>query len=145
MRLRSVFVLSILILALSACQSTPASSPTANPTAATRPHSTATLAIVTPQPAATVTTTTLDVRFDLQGGKIVTQTSTNLTPDEGHIHLSIDGKLISMNYQLEQTVSLQAFAPGPHVLQGEFVAKDHAPFSPRVITKLIFEYQPPGS
>jgi hypothetical protein len=133
-------------LLLTACDSgSPTPTPTPLPTAAVRPQSTATISIESPQPAATVTTTSLDVRFNLVGGTIVNQFSTNLTPDKGHIHLSIDGKLISMNYQLAQTVSLKPFAAGPHVLQGEFVALDHAPFNPRVITKLIFEYQPSGS
>jgi hypothetical protein len=50
-----------------------------------------------------------------------------------------------MNYKLSEDVSMQPFAPGPHLLQGEFVAVDHAPFNPRVITKAIVEYQPPGS
>jgi hypothetical protein len=119
--------------------------PTPTPTAAARPRSTATLTLVQPQPNSVVTQTTVHVEFQLAGGRIVAVTSKNLTPDTGHIHLSIDGRLISMNYQLSQDVSMQAFAPGPHLLQGEFVAVDHAPFNPRVITKVIVEYQPPGS
>ena len=87
----------------------------------------------------------MHVEFGLTGGRIVAVTSKDLTPDTGHIHLSIDGRLISMNYQLSQDVSMQPFAPGPHLVQGEFVAIDHLPFSPRVITKAIIEYQPPGS
>ena len=121
------------------------SSPTPTPSSTPRPRSSATLAIVQPQPNTIVTTTTLHVEFQLSGGRIVAITSKDLTPDTGHIHLSIDGRLISMNYQLSQDVSMQPFAPGPHIVQGEFVAVDHAPFNPRVITKVIVEYQPPGS
>jgi hypothetical protein len=120
-------------------------STTPSPTASVRPRSTASLKVVQPQPNTVVTQTTLHVEFQLTGGRIVAVTSKNLTSDTGHIHLSIDGRLISMNYQLSQDVSMQPFAPGPHVLQGEFVAVDHAPFDPRVITKVIVEYQPPGS
>jgi hypothetical protein len=116
-----------------------------SPTASTRPRSTATLSMLQPQPNTVVTQTTVHVEFQLTGGRIVAITSKNLTSDTGHIHLSIDGRLISMNYQLSQDVSMQPFAPGPHILQGEFVAVDHAPFNPRVITKVIIEYQPPGS
>jgi len=120
-------------------------STTPSPTASVRPRSTATLTLLQPQPNAVVTQTTLHVEFQLSGGRIVQVVSKNLTPDTGHIHLSIDGRLISMNYQLSQDVSMQAFAPGPHLVQGEFVAVDHAPFNPRVISKVIIEYQPPGS
>lgn len=121
------------------------SSPTPSPTSGARPRSTATLTVLQPQANAVVTQTTVHVEFQLSGGRIVAVTSKNLTPDTGHIHLSIDGRLISMNYQLSQDVSMQPFAAGPHVLQGEFVAVDHAPFNPRVITKVIIEYQPAGS
>jgi len=120
-------------------------SPTPSPTASARPRSTATLTLLQPQPNTVVTQSTVHVEFQLTGGRVVNVVSKNLTPDTGHIHLSIDGRLISMNYQLSQDVSLQPFSPGPHILQGEFVAADHAPFNPRVITKVIIEYQPPGS
>lgn len=144
MRARLI-AMTLMTLLLSGC-SLPfiGSSPTPTPTPA-RPTSTATLALVQPQPNTVVTTTTLHVEFSLSGGRIVTITSKDLTTNTGHIHLSIDGRLMSMNYQLSQDVSLSAFAPGPHLLQGEFVAVDHLPFSPRVITKAIIEYQPPGS
>ena len=121
------------------------STPTPSATATARPRSTATLTILQPQANAIVTQTTVHVEFRLSGGRIVAVTSKNLTRDTGHIHMSIDGRLISMNYQLSQDVSMQPFAAGPHVLQGEFVAVDHAPFNPRVITNVIIEYQPPGS
>ena len=134
-------VLLILAAVLAACGSQ-ASQP--GPTASARPRSTATLSIVQPRNNAVVSANTMPVQFQLTGGEIVAQTSTHLTPDQGHIHLSIDGRLISMNYQLQQEVRLAQFAPGPHTLQGEFVALDHAPFNPRVIARLIFDYQPPG-
>lgn len=120
-------------------------SPSPSPSGTPRPRSTATLTILQPQPDSVVTTTTLNVQFRLTGGRIVAITSKDLTPDTGHIHLSIDGRVLSMNYQPSATVSLQPFAPGPHSLQGEFVAVDHLPFNPRVISRLVFEYQPPGS
>ncbi len=48
----------------------------------------------------------------------------------------------SRHYTLEDDVSLQGFNAGPHVLQAEFVAKDHAPFDPRVIARVLFEHEP---
>jgi hypothetical protein len=137
-------VLASLSVLTSAC-SLPFANPSPTPTPNARPRSTATITIVQPPASSVVTTTTLTVQFQLTGGRIVAVTSKNLTPDTGHIHLSIDGHVLSMNYQPSATVSLQAFAPGPHSLQGEFVAIDHLPFNPRIIAREIIEYQPPGS
>jgi hypothetical protein len=82
-----------------------------------------------------VSGTTLHVQLKLVGAEIVPQTSTSLSPDKGHIHLSLDGRVISMSYGVEQDV---AVAPGVHLLQAEFVATDHFPFNPRVITAVTF-------
>jgi hypothetical protein len=82
-----------------------------------------------------VTGSVLHVRLRLTGAQVVPQTSLNLTPDKGHIHLSIDGKVVSMLYGTEQDVPI---TPGPHLLQAEFVAMDHFPFNPRVIAVATF-------
>jgi hypothetical protein len=144
MNLRLLAALAGTSVLLSAC-SLPliGTSPTPSPTP--RLSSTGQITIVQPVDNTVVTTTTLHVDFQLTGAHIVNVTTKNVTPDTGHIHLSIDSLLISMNYQLSQDVSMQRYTPGPHVLQGEFVAADHLPFSPRVIAKVIIEYQPPGS
>jgi hypothetical protein len=44
-----------------------------------------------------------------------------------------------MNYGLTDTIS--NLTPGPHLLQVEFVATDHAPFDPRVIAVTSFQVQ----
>lgn len=131
----------VLLVLLSACGQgvRPAASPSGP-----RPQSTASLAIVEPTAARIITTSSMHVRLTLQGARIVPQTSTDLTPDEGHVHVTVDGHLLSMNYTLEDDVNLQGLNPGPHLLQAEFVAKDHAPFAPRVIAKVLFEYEPAG-
>jgi hypothetical protein len=79
--------------------------------------------------------TTLHVQLKLTGAEIVPQTSTDLSPDRGHIHLMLDGRVISMTYGVEQDVTV---TPGVHLLQAEFVATDHFPFNPRVITAVTF-------
>jgi hypothetical protein len=103
--------------------------------ASPRPSSTAVLAILYPEPGAVVSGTKLDVRLSLEGAQVVPQTTTHLSPNKGHIHLSIDGKVISMAYGLDQVVDV---SPGLHILTAEFVAQDHFPFRPRVVKTLTF-------
>jgi len=114
-----------------------AATPTATPSGA-RPASTATLAIVRPTEGQTVSGNQVEVVMTLNGGTIVDTASTTLTPDTGHIHLSLDGKLVSMTYGLVQLVDVSGLAPGQHTLQAEFVAADHGPFDPRVIAQVTF-------
>ena len=80
----------------------------------------------------------LHVRIRLTGGEIVPQTSTQLSPDKGHIHLSLDGKVVSMSYGVEQDIRV---TPGVHLLTAEFVATDHFPFNPRLISTVTFTVQ----
>jgi hypothetical protein len=101
-----------------------------------RPSSPATVEIVSPAPSTTVEGDTLHVVLRLNGGILVTQTTTDIRPDEGHVHLYVNNVLVSMNYGLEQDIPIQ---PGTTVLKAEFVAADHAPFSPRVwSTEVVF-------
>jgi hypothetical protein len=37
-----------------------------------------------------------EVRLALTGAKIVSQTTTRIRPDQGHIHLLVDGELVAM-------------------------------------------------
>src|SRR3954451_13264697 len=103
-----------------------------------RPRSTATLSFVKPKPGTTVSGKDLTVELDLEGGRIVEQTTTNITPDTGHIHVYLDGQLLSMTYGVEQDIDVGYLSPGAHDLTAEYVAADHAPFSPRVITRVTF-------
>ncbi len=102
-----------------------------------RISSDATIEIIQPQANAIIDSDTLGVRIGLAGGRIVKEVSRNLTPDEGHLHLSVDGDIVSQTYGLTQKV--QVPDPGKHLLQAEFVAKDHGPFQPRVIASVPFE------
>ena len=124
-----------LALALAAC-SPGQSQSTAPSSLGPRPASPAHVEIVQPTPNSTLTGTTVHVVLKLIGGTIVSQTTTTIKPDEGHVHLYVDNLLVSMNYGLEQDITVPA---GTHVLKAEFVAADHAPFNPRVwSTETIF-------
>ena len=94
-----------------------------------RPSSPATLTITAPQDGATVSGTSVHVTMDLENATITSATTTLISPTQGHIHLYVDGVLTSMNYSTEQDLPVTA---GTYALKAEFVAADHAPFSPRV-------------
>ncbi len=94
-----------------------------------RPASPAVLTIVSPTDGQVITGTTVHVVLGLTGATIVAATTTSIRPDQGHVHLYVDGNLVSMNYQLTQDLPVTT---GTYVLKAEFVAADHAPFNPRV-------------
>ena len=112
------------------------------PTAPTsdRPSSTAKLSIVAPKVGEVVHGSSVDLRVKLQDAKLVPATTTNIVPDEGHLHVILDDTLISMTEGLEQTIP--DVAPGEHRIMVEFVASDHAPFDPRVVSVVAFEVKP---
>lgn len=111
----------------------------ATPTVAQRPTTSAMIAILAPTGGQVVTGTTLHVVLQLNGGTIVpTSTATPLPGSVGHIHLIDNGSIISMAFGTQQDISV---TPGSHVLEAEFVASDHQPFSPRVIASVHFTAQ----
>jgi hypothetical protein len=107
----------------------------------TRPSSTAHLALLDPKPGDVFhgDPAAIDVRLSLRDARIVPFTSTKLARDTGHIHMYLDGALVSMTYGLTQRLLVR---PGRHVLLAEFVAVDHAPFDPRVEAKVRFSVEP---
>ncbi len=141
---RSLVLAFGLALALAACGGSDdgggdgASGATSTPSA--RPSSTAELSIVSPAVGEVVHGSTVDLRVKLQGAKLVPSTTTDIVPDEGHLHVILDDKLISMTEGLEQ--SIPDVPPGEHRITVEFVASDHAPFDPRVVTVVAFEVEP---
>jgi len=127
-------------LTLAACSSgggTPTTPPsTSQTTPAARPSSTAKLALIAPKDGEVFKAGTIPVKVSLQDAKITPVVTTNLKPNLGHLHLYLDGQIVSMNYQLTDT--LHDVKPGLHVLRVEFVAQDHAPFDPRVVVTVSF-------
>ena len=135
----AALLLAVAALGLTACSGGEGATaePPATTTAAERPSSPAKLTIVSPRNGQTVRQDRPELKLGLDGGRIVNQTTTRLQGDEGHIHLLVDGKLVAMNYGLRQR--LPQLPPGQHVIQVEFVAADHVPFEPRVLTQAAFE------
>jgi hypothetical protein len=125
----------LVIGVLSACGGPGSSgSPSPSATIGSRPSSPAVVRIVQPKNGATVTGSTLHILLSLQDAVIVKQTSTDIRPDRGHVHLYVDNVLVSMNYGLVQDLPVHK---GTYVLKAEFVASDHAPFNPRVYSPTV--------
>jgi hypothetical protein len=113
---------------------------TTTTTTAARPSSPAKLTIRSPSNGQVVHASSLELRLQLVGAKIVPATTAHIRPDQGHVHVLLDGQLVSMTYGLDQR--LTALKPGVHVVRVEFVASDHLPFDPRVLAEAAFQVQP---
>jgi hypothetical protein len=103
-----------------------------------RPSSSATIAFRSPASGQRVDGDELEVLLTLTGGTITDATTTAVAPNIGHIHLSLDGQLVSMTFGTVQVIDLSTVTPGRHTLEAEFVAADHAPFDPRVAATVTF-------
>jgi hypothetical protein len=135
-RVRAAAALALTVAACSGGDGRSEAPATTAAPAAARPSSPAKLTIESPRNGQTVGERA-ELRLGLDGGKIINQTTTRVQGDEGHIHLHVDGKLVDMNYGLRQR--LPELPPGQHVVQVEFVAADHAPFDPRILTQAAFQ------
>lgn len=104
----------------------------------TRPATTARLRILSPASGAH-TGSNVDVKLQLTGARIVPEAQVlprKLPSDQGHIHVRLDGNIVSMAYSTDQ--KLPSLSPGPHVVQAEFVAVDHGPFKNPVTATVFF-------
>jgi hypothetical protein len=135
-------------LGLGACGGNGNDNGTGTPTlpspVAERPSSTGKLAMVEPASGAVVGANDVRVRLELTGAKLIKQVSRNLRPDEGHIHLRLDGETITLLGDLDENLADLLGAPvpsGPHLLEAEFVAADHGPFNPRIIVSVPFSVE----
>lgn len=116
------------------------STPTTPTVAIERPTSTGVLTIVSPENGDRIAGGTAQLEVALKGAEIVDQASTDLRPDQGHLHVVLDGTLVTMTSGT--SLPLTNLTPGEHLLQVEFVAGDHAPFDPRVLAAVSFEAKP---
>jgi hypothetical protein len=128
---------SILLAACSAGDGAATPASTAPAPIGPRPSSPAVLKIVSPKNGETVPARGTVLEVSLTGATLTNVTSQNISPDEGHLHVSVDDQLISMSSGLRE--ELPTLEPGRHLIQVEFVAADHLPFDPRVLTRAEFE------
>jgi hypothetical protein len=106
-----------------------------------RPTTSATITILSPAPGQVLRgkPVLVHVRLRVTGARIVTQTSSHLSPHTGHIHLYLDGQLAAMQYAASTTIEGD---PGSHQLKAELVAVDHGPFNPPVTASVRFRVVP---
>ena len=128
-------VVALALVAAFACSSkqTPSGS-----TSVTRPRSTATLKVLDPKTGEALHTRTVVVKLSLTGGTITKEVTTNIKPNIGHIHIRLDGRTITLLGSLTDPVPV---TPGPHIIEAEYVAADHGPFDPRVLSAVSFNVE----
>jgi hypothetical protein len=132
MKLRAPIAAALLIV-LAGCGS-------ASPAARARPSTDAKLLILSPTPNQ-VTGPNITLQFQVTGGTVLppAQATGPLRGDQGHIHVSLDGKLVQMAYSTH--ADLSGLSPGPHSVSASWVATDHLPFANRVVADVLFTVQ----
>jgi hypothetical protein len=109
----------------------------ASTTQSTRPVTDARLVILEPTPNQ-VTGPNVTLKFDVIGGTVLppSQVTGPLRGDQGHIHVSLDGKLVQMAYSTQAQIT--GLSPGSHSIQAAWVATDHLPFRNPVVAAVLF-------
>lgn len=74
----------------------------------------------------------IDVDVALKGGHLTTSTTTT-SPTAGHLHVFVDGRLVSMPFTARAPVTLK---PGAHTIEVEFVTPTHQPFAPPILDQV---------
>jgi hypothetical protein len=131
---RLVPLLLVSMLLLGGCSSEPKAKPSPSTSSPARLSSTAVLRIVSPTAGQQVPTSGVEVKISLSGARIVGAGTRANRPDEGHVHLRVDGMTITLFGGLE--VSTGKLTPGAHLIEVEFAESDHSPFNPRVIQRV---------
>lgn len=133
-------LLAATVSVLAACGSaatTPAPVLTRPPApAGNRPSSPAHIWFISPTANETVTGSVLHIDIGISGAQLTTSTSTHISRILGHIHLYTNDQLNYMNYK--PTLDLPVHPGLTYAIYAEFVATDHFPFNPRVVTPTIF-------
>ena len=129
---RIAWLMPFLLIPLMGCGEDKKSSAPKGPD---RPATPARIQIVSPTPNQE-TGPDVTVVVKLIGAREVPEQAGEVKPDEGHIHVSLDGAVVAMAYQ--DTQVLKGLTPGQHSVQVDFVAVDHIPFRNRVTAGVLF-------
>lgn len=77
----------------------------------------------------------LNVKVELENAELTTETQ-GTDPRLGHIHIYVDGSVVSMPTELNADIELE---PGEHELMVEFVAADHSRFDPPITDEVTVD------
>ena len=138
---RAILVVGMPALLMAACSKAASSGGPSAPLSP-RPSSPAKIEILSPTNGEVFkgSSVTVPIKLGLTGARIVPATTTNITPDTGHVHVYLDNQIVGMNFSLDGEVP--NVTPGQHIVRAEFVAADHLPFDPRVFVSVTFVVQP---
>lgn len=107
----------------------------ASPTTCSRPITDAKLEILAPGEGELLESQDVEVKVRLTGARLIDDSSSQNVGDDGHLHLILNGKTVSMSGELSQTIRALT---GEHRLEAELVAGDHGPFCSRVRDVVTF-------
>lgn len=96
--------------------------------------------VLAPAPGSAIRGSTMLVELRLDGARIVQTSTTKLRPDQGHMHLAIDGRSMRMD-GLRGVFDVAWLEPGDHLVSAEFVATDHGAFAPPVVAVSSFNLE----
>ena len=77
----------------------------------------------------------LNVQVELDNAELTTETQ-GTDPRLGHIHIYVDGSVVSMPTELNADIELE---PGEHDLMVEYVAADHSRFEPPITDEVTVD------
>jgi hypothetical protein len=87
------------------------------------------LEVVSPTEGEVFNSTMVPFEVSVIGGRFAEETTLQNRPGEGHLHIAVDGRIISMTGEASGEIHL---ASGTHVLTFDLSANDHSPFCPQV-------------
>lgn len=126
-------------LALTACSGSAEGARSVPAPSASHAHRVASpvrIAIVAPASNEVIPGSTLHVTLTVSGGTISQGSAAPVSPTVGHLHLYLDGRLISMSYTTSTDLPVD---PGSvNSLYAEWVASDHRSFTPRDVTPKVY-------
>lgn len=93
----------------------------------------ATVTIASPEDGATVPADEpVTIEVSIEGGSLTAEASSD-DPNEGHLHVFVDGDLVSMPTEDVLEVELE---PGERTIEVEFTRADHTSHDPPVVTRV---------
>lgn len=115
--------------------------PTPEVDCASRPSTDAVLKVISPQEGEAFNTNTIPIEVEVEGGLLTSADTSRVVEGEGHLHVAVDGRIISMTRESSGEVTVPT---GPHTLTFEYSAGDHAPFCPQVVEERNVEVRLDG-